>query len=382
MGKNMKNILITGGAGFIGSNIALRLIEKGYGVTVLDNLSPQIHGDDPETTSPLYNSIKGKVRFIQGTVTSREDWLAALDGAEAVIHLAAETGTGQSMYEIQKYTDVNIGGTSLMLDILTNTEHGVKKVIVAASRAIYGEGRYRCQVHGEVYPLARKDEDMKRGDFGCKCPVCGADVELLSTTEESKIHPSSVYGITKQVQEQLVMCVCPTIGIAPLAYRYQNVYGPGQSLSNPYTGILSIFSTRIKNGNPINIFEDGLETRDFVYIDDVVDATILGLERSEANGHAFNVGTGVAIDVLTVANTLIEKYGIEVPVTVSGNYRLGDIRHNYADIAQARALLGFEPKWSFSDGIAQFAQWVDAQVVQEDKYEASIDEMKRKGLYK
>lgn len=378
----MKNILITGGAGFIGSNIALRLIEKGYGVTVLDNLSPQIHGDDPETTSPLYNSIKGKVRFIQGTVTSREDWLAALDGAEAVIHLAAETGTGQSMYEIQKYTDVNIGGTSLMLDILTNTEHGVKKVIVAASRAIYGEGRYRCQVHGEVYPLARKDEDMKRGDFGCKCPVCGADVELLSTTEESKIHPSSVYGITKQVQEQLVMCVCPTIGIAPLAYRYQNVYGPGQSLSNPYTGILSIFSTRIKNGNPINIFEDGLETRDFVYIDDVVDATILGLERSEANGHAFNVGTGVAIDVLTVANTLIEKYGIEVPVTVSGNYRLGDIRHNYADIAQARALLGFEPKWSFSDGIAQFAQWVDAQVVQEDKYEASIDEMKRKGLYK
>lgn len=378
----MQNILITGGAGFIGSNIALRLIAKGYGVTILDNLSPQIHGDDPDTTSPLYNSIKGKVRFINGTVTSREDWLTALDGAEAVIHLAAETGTGQSMYEIRKYTDINIGGTSLMLDILTNTPHSVRKVIVAASRAIYGEGRYRCPAHGEVYPLARTDEDMSRGDFGCKCPVCGADVELLSTTEESKIHPTSVYGITKQVQEQLVMCVCPTIGIAPVAYRYQNVYGPGQSLSNPYTGILSIFSTRIKNGNPINVFEDGRETRDFVYIDDVVDATILGLEREAANGHAFNVGTGVATDVLTVANTLIGKYGIEVPVTVSGNYRLGDIRHNYADITQARTLLGFEPKWSFADGIGAFARWVDGQAVQEDKYEASIDEMKRKGLYK
>lgn len=377
-----KNILITGGAGFIGSNIALRLLEKGYGVTVLDNLSPQIHGKDPDTTSPLYNSIKGKVNFIRGSVTRREDWIAALKGAEAIIHLAAETGTGQSMYEIQKYTDVNVGGTSLMLDILTNTEYSVKKVIVAASRAIYGEGRYRCAEHGDVYPLARKDEDMKRGDFGCKCPVCGADVELLSTTEESKIHPTSVYGIAKQVQEQLVMCVCPTIGIAPVAYRYQNVYGPGQSLSNPYTGILSIFSTRIKNGNPINIFEDGRETRDFVYIDDVVDATILGLERPQAAGHAFNVGTGVGTDVLTVANTLIEKYGIQVPVTVSGNYRLGDIRHNYADITQARTLLGFEPKWSFSDGIGAFARWVDAQTVQEDKYEQSIEEMRRKGLYK
>lgn len=377
-----KNILITGGAGFIGSNIALKLLERGYRVTVLDNLSPQIHGENPEKTSPLYNSVRGKVHFILGSVTNRKDWLRALDGVDAVIHLAAETGTGQSMYEIQKYTDVNIGGTALMLDILTNTPHHVKKVIVAASRAIYGEGRYRCPEHGDVYPLARRDEDMSRGDFGCKCPICGKDVELVATTEESKIHPTSVYGITKQVQEQLVMCVCPTIGIAPVAYRYQNVYGPGQSLSNPYTGILSIFSTRIKNGNPINIFEDGHETRDFVYIDDVAEATILGLEQESANGHAFNVGTGVATDVLTVANTLIEKYGIQVPVTVSGNYRLGDIRHNYADITQARNLLGFEPRWSFSNGIAQFAAWVDGQEVQEDKYESSIEEMKRKGLYK
>lgn len=378
----MKNVLVTGGAGFIGSNVALKLLKKGYNVTVLDNLSKQIHGENPERTSPLYLSIKDKVNFIKGSVTSREDWLKALDGQDAVIHLAAETGTGQSMYEIEKYVDTNIGGTALLLDILTNTKHHVKRVLVAESRAIYGEGKYHCQKCGDVYPLNRCDEDMSKGDFECKCPKCGGEVELLSTTEDSAIHPSSVYGIAKQVQGQLVHLVCPTIGVESVSFRYQNVYGPGQSLSNPYTGILSIFSTRIKNGNGINIFEDGKETRDFVYIDDVVDATILGLEVPEAKGHVFNVGTGVATDVLTVANTLCEKYGIKVPITVSGNYRLGDIRHNFADISLARNILGFEPKWSFADGIAQFCKWVDKQEVQEDKYEASIEEMKSKGLYK
>lgn len=378
----MKNILVTGGAGFIGSNVALKLLKKGYNVTVLDNLSKQIHGEDPEKTSPLYLSVKDKVNFIKGSVTSREDWLKALEGQDAVIHLAAETGTGQSMYEIEKYVGTNIGGTALLLDILTNTKHHVKRVLVAESRAIYGEGKYHCPKCGDVYPKDRRDEDMAKGDFECKCPKCGGEVELVATTEDSAIHPSSVYGIAKQVQGQLVHLVCPTIGVESVSFRYQNVYGPGQSLSNPYTGILSIFSTRIKNGNGINIFEDGKETRDFVYIDDVVDATILGLEVPEANGHVFNVGTGIATDVLTVANTLCEKYGIQVPITVSGNYRLGDIRHNYADISLARNILGFEPKWTFSDGIAQFCKWVDLQEVQEDRYEASIEEMKSKGLYK
>lgn len=378
----MKNILVTGGAGFIGSNVALKLLDKGYNVTVLDNLSKQIHGEDPEKTSPLYLSIKDKVNFIKGSVASREDWLKALDGQDAVIHLAAETGTGQSMYEIEKYVDTNIGGTALLLDILTNTKNHVKRILVAESRAIYGEGKYHCQKCGDVYPLDRCDEDMSKGDFECKCPKCGGEVELVATTEDSAIHPSSVYGIAKQVQGQLVHLVCPTIGVESVSFRYQNVYGPGQSLSNPYTGILSIFSTRIKNGNGINIFEDGKETRDFVYIDDVVDATILGLEVPEANGHVFNVGTGIATDVLSVANTLCEKYGIKVPITVSRNYRLGDIRHNFADISLARNILGFDPKWSFADGIAQFCKWVDKQEVQEDKYEASIEEMKSKGLYK
>lgn len=378
----MKNVLITGGAGFIGSNVAIKLMKKGYQVTVLDNLSEQIHGKNPVETSPLFQSIKDCVHFIKGSVTSREDWMKALDGQDAIIHLAAETGTGQSMYEIEKYVNTNIGGTALMLDILTNTQHHVKRIVVAESRAIYGEGKYHCPKCGDVYPLERKDEDMAHGDFECKCPKCGGEVSLVATTEDSAIHPSSVYGIGKQVQGQLVHLVCKSIGVDSVSYRYQNVYGPGQSLSNPYTGILSIFSTRIKNGNEINIFEDGKETRDFVYIDDVVDATILGLETLEANGHVFNVGTGVVTDVLTVANTLCEKYGVKVPIYVSGNYRLGDIRHNYADITLARQILGFKPKWSFSEGIEQFCKWVDGQAIQEDKYEDSIAEMKAKGLYK
>lgn len=378
----MANVLIIGGAGFIGSNIALKLIKKGYGVTVLDSLSEQIHGANPEKTSPLYQIIKDKVDFIKGDVNNRADLEKALIDIDYVIHLAAETGTGQSMYEIKKYVDTNIGGTALLLDIFTNSEHHVKRVVVAESRAIYGEGKYHCSKCGDVYPLERKDEDMAKGDFECKCPKCGSEVELVATTEDSAIHPSSVYGISKQVQGQLVHLVCKSIGVESVSFRYQNVYGPGQSLTNPYTGILSIFSTRIKNGNGLNIFEDGKETRDFVYIEDVVDATILGMEVPEANGHVFNIGTGVATDVLTVANTLCEKYGIQVPIAVSGNYRLGDIRHNYADITLARQILGFEPKWNFSDGIEQFTKWVNLQETQEDSYEASIEEMKRKGLYK
>ena len=378
---SIKNVLITGGAGFIGSNLALKLIEKGYQVTVLDNLSPQIHGDNPTETSPLYLSIKDKVKFIHGTVTSKSDWEEALKDQDAIVHYAAETGTGQSMYEVEKYVDVNINGTALMLNLLVNGSYNVKKVVVASSRSIYGEGKYISKELGAVYPKQRESIHMDQGDFEVKYPNSSA-LTLVGTDEESKIHPSSVYGITKQNQEQMVLTVCPTVGIAGVAFRYQNVYGPGQSLKNPYTGILSIFSTQIKNGNNINIFEDGLESRDFVYIDDVVDATILGLEKEEANNQVFNVGTGVATNVLTVANELVKNYGVDVSIHVSGNYRLGDIRHNYADLTKINKLLGFTPKISFEAGLKQFADWVNTQEIQEDNYQKSIDEMKAKGLYK
>src|SRR5574344_596002 len=379
----MKKILVTGGAGFIGSNVSLKLLEKGYDVTVLDNLTQQIHGENPETTSPLYQSIKDKVNFIYGSVTSRTDWMKALDNQDAVIHLAAETGTGQSMYEIEKYVNTNIGGTALLLDILTNNKTTVKRVIVAESRAIYGEGKYWSnELQSEVYPESRKDEDMQQGDFNVYYKDSKKPLKLVATTEDSLVHPTSVYGVTKQVQGQLVHMICPAIGIDDVSLRYQNVYGPGQSLSNPYTGILSIFSTQIKNHHAINIFEDGTETRDFVYIDDVAESTILALEVPEAKGNVFNIGTGVATDVVTVAKTLCKKYGINVPIRVSGNYRLGDIRHNFADISLAKDILGFKPKVSFEQGIASFTEWVDNQGIQKDNYQDSIDEMKQKGLYK
>jgi dTDP-L-rhamnose 4-epimerase len=377
-----QKVLITGGAGFIGSGLALYLIGQGYKVTVLDNLSEQIHGANPETSSPLYLSIKDKVRFIKGTVTSVADWEAAIGDNEVIVHLAAETGTGQSMYQIRHYTDVNIGGTALMLDILANQKTAVKKVIIASSRAIYGEGKYISPELGPVYPKHRMAADMDKGQFEVTYPGASSPLQLVATDEESKIHPSSVYGITKQNQEQMVMTVCPTLGIAPVAFRYQNVYGPGQSLTNPYTGILSIFSTLVLNNKPVNIFEDGKESRDFVFISDVIRATFLGIEKEEANGQVFNVGTGIPTTVMEVSAGLIALYGKEVPVNVSGNYRLGDIRHNYADMKKTERLLGFTPAVSFSEGLRLFTEWVTAQEVQASRYDESIAEMKAKGLMK
>lgn len=378
----MNSILISGGAGFIGSNMALALIKKGYTVTVFDNLSPQIHGFDPQK-SPLYLSMLGKVKFIEGDVRDAKKWDEALAGQDIVVHLAAETGTGQSMYEIEKYVAVNSVGTGIMLDLIANKyKTNIKKMIVASSRAIYGEGKYKNAHNEAFYPESRNAEDMDKGEFEIKDPITGGKAILMATDEGSKIHPSSVYGITKQNQEQLVLTVGQSLNIPAVAFRYQNVYGPGQSLSNPYTGILSIFSTLIKNNKAINIFEDGKESRDFVYIDDVVDATILGIENDKANYQVYNVGSGISTNVLTVANILREKYKSEIAINVSSNYRLGDIRHNFADISKIKADLGFEPKFDFETGISRFVDWVNLQDVQESKYEDSVKEMKAKGLYK
>jgi dTDP-L-rhamnose 4-epimerase len=349
-------------------------------VTVFDNLSPQIHGDDPEE-SPLYLSLKEKVKFIRGDVRNRKDLENALKGQDIVVHLAAETGTGQSMYEIANYTDVNIQGTALLLDVLTNGQHAVKKLVLASSRAVYGEGKYRCKEHGYVYPPPRLNDDLKHGDFQVKCPFCLRAAEAQPTDENSLVHPSSIYGITKQVQEQLLLTIGEARNIPTIVFRYQNVYGPGQSLSNPYTGILSIFATRIKNGNEINIFEDGKESRDFVYIDDVIEATIAGIESELVHG-VCNVGSGVPTDVLTVAKMLTSKLEQTVPITVSGNYRLGDIRHNYADLVKIESSLQFQPKYDFDTGISKFVQWVNQQEIKVDGYEKSIEEMKKRGLYK
>ena len=375
----MKNILITGGAGFIGSRLCEKLYDKGYNITILDNLSEQIHGTEE---SSLFKKIKGKCTFIKGDVRNKEDWKIAIKGQEIIVHLAAETGTGQSMYEVEKYNAVNIMGTAYLLEILANSPHSVKKMIIASSRAIYGEGKYNCEIHGTQYPLQRKEKDMEKREFNPKCNVCDLELNLLATDEKSKIHPSSIYGINKQQQEQMVMLMGESVGIPSVAFRYQNVYGPGQSLSNPYTGILSIFSTRILNGNNLDIYEDGLESRDFVFIDDVVDATILGIEKEQANGEVFNVGSGVATTVIEVAESLKKFFDSNISISISGKYRLGDIRHNYADLKKAKNLLGFTPKYNFQKGISEFVNWVKTQEVMEDKYEKSVQELKDKGLMK
>ena len=375
----MKNILVTGGAGFIGANLCEQLVAKDYTVTILDNLSPQIHG---LSGSSLYKRVKNITNFIKGDICNKNDWEKALKGQDAVIHLAAETGTGQSMYEIAKYNHVNIVGTSHLLDLLANKKHNIKKVILASSRAIYGEGKYRCEKHGVVCPDARILENLKKRNFNLICNKCKLELQLLATDEKSKIHPSSIYGITKQQQEQMILLIGKSIGIPTVALRYQNVYGPGQSLKNPYTGILSIFSTRILNGNEIEIYEDGKESRDFVFIDDVIEATILALEKNQVNGEVINVGSGVPTTILKVAMTLKTLYNSNVNITVSNKYRLGDIRHNYADLTKIKNSLGFKPKYDFITGITKFVDWVKTQEIKEDKYESSVEELKQRGLIK
>jgi dTDP-L-rhamnose 4-epimerase len=376
------SILITGGAGFIGSRLATRFVEQGHRVRLLDSLIPQVHGDDPERTSALVRSLPSAVELIRGTVTSRDDLERAIEDVDAIVHLAAETGTGQSMYEIDRYVTANVGGTGLLLDILANSEHRVRRIVVASSRSIYGEGAYRAPDGTVVFPPHRTDAAMARGDFEVHMPGIDGDLTVIATPETATLHPSSVYGITKHTQEQLIMTAAPTMGIEPVALRYQNVYGPGQSLKNPYTGILSIFSTLIRQGKPINIFEDGAESRDFVYIDDVVTATALATTADAAAGQILNVGSGVATTVSEVVSALFEAFGTAVPTEVTGKYRLGDIRHNFADTTRLREVLGFAPETSFRSGVAAFVEWVKSEPVEGDSYQRSLDEMSARSLLK
>lgn len=375
-------ILITGGAGFIGSALAIALANRGDEITILDNLSPQIHGENPHK-SALYNSLPSSARFIKGDVRDRDAWEIVMPGQEVVVHLAAETGTGQSMYEIDRYVDVNARGTSMMLDLLAKKEAGntsVRRLVVASSRAIYGEGKY-LGTDGYVYPTARALEDLQNGIFECRDPSTGAIVTPVPTDEASRIHPNSIYGITKQVQEQLILTGGAALGIGAVALRYQNVYGPGQSLKNPYTGILSIFSTLLLQGKDVNIFEDGKESRDFVFIDDVVTATIAAID-SDVTGRAYNVGTGETTDVVTVAQSLKSNYGCGGELRISGNFRIGDIRHNIADLSRIKQDLGFVPQISFAEGVRAFSRWVETQEITDSGYERSVNELRAKGLLK
>lgn len=346
---------------------------------VLDTLSEQVHGTDPDTTSVTYPVAAKVSTVIRGSVTDRSAVERALDGVDVVVHFAAETGTGQSMYEIERYVDANIQGTAVLLEAIATTTNNVRRVVVASSRSVYGEGAYRDASGSVLYPEHRPDEQLAAGVFD----VVGADgvpLECIATDESSVLHPSSIYGITKQVQEQLVLTAARSQGIDAVSLRFQNVYGPGQSLTNPYTGILSIFTSLLQAGRQINVFEDGEESRDFVFIDDVVAATVAAIDSETATGHAINVGSGEPTTVLRVLELLGAAYGIEPDYYVSGDYRLGDIRHNYADLTKARELLGFSPQLSVDEGIRKFAEWARGERTDADSYKSSLTELQDRGL--
>ena len=348
----MKRVLISGGAGFIGSRLSKRLIKKGYKITILDNLSEQIHGSSRSS----YKALSRITNFIKGDVCNKEDWKKAIKNQDTIIHLAAETGTGQSMYEIDRYNQVNIVGTSNLFEVLSDSEHTIQKMVLSSSRAVYGEGKYKCKNHGDTYPNQRNADDMDSGIFNPKC--CNEELEICPISETADINPISIYGMTKYRQEEIFMQGGHDLKIPIVALRYQNVYGPGQSLSNPYTGILSIFSTRILNNNNIEIYEDGKQSRDFVYIEDVVNATIHALENDNANNEIFNVGSGKSLSIFDVANILKDLYDTNIDIIVDGKYRIGDIRHVFCDIRKIKLQLDFEPKINFSEGIREFVDWV------------------------
>lgn len=371
-------ILITGGAGFIGQRVSRALLERGCNVRILDNFSPQVH-----STETLPGDLASRVELIRADVRDREAMKQCLSGVNAVLHLAAETGTAQSMYEIQHYFDVNVLGTAVLLDVLQNGDclKELKTVVVASSRAIYGEGQYYCNEHDVVYPAQRERVQLSAGHFEPVCPLCGNPVSLVPTVEGAPLNPMSIYGLTKQMQEQAVLLFARTNGINGFGLRYQNVYGPGQSLKNPYTGILAVFSNLARQAQPIEIYEDGLESRDFVYVDDVVEATVRSLNFSGKFVGALNVGSGVATDVLTVAQEIKSYFNSESTVNVTGAFRMGDIRHNVADLRRLEQVLGFVPATSFKQGLTRFLDWAAGQEF-EDKaaYQRSVAELSARGL--
>ena len=352
-----KMVLITGGAGFIGSHLSKKLLSNGYEVRIIDSLSPQVHGADAKL--PKY--LEPSVEFIQGDILNEEELERALNGVGAVIHLAAETGVGQSMYEITRYIDVNIKGSAILLEKIAKCRDSVSKVILASSRAVYGEGKYQCKNCGVVYPEQRGEEKLRRKQWQMYCPTCGQGVEPIPTNEDAITRPTSIYAVSKLAQEQLFSVIAGAYKIPTVILRYFNVYGTGQSLNNPYTGILSIFASRILNRKSPEIYEDGLESRDFVHVTDAVKATMLALEKDEANYQVLNVGCGQRETVLEVAKLLVERLGSNLEPVYVGKYRVGDIRHCYADLAKIRNKLGYEPSMSIEEGIADFANWVKKQ---------------------
>ena len=370
-----ERILVTGGAGFIGSHLVDALLKAGHQVRVFDNLDPQVHGGLqeqglwPEYLSPDCERILGDVR-------DRDALNQALADVKVVYHQAAAVGVGQSMYEIERYVDVNTRGTAMLLDLLANVRHTVRKLIVASSMSIYGEGQYSCPEHGDLYPRLRPEEQLAAHRWEMHCPACGRQAEPRPTDEEKPLHATSIYAITKKDQEEMCLMTGRAYKLPTVALRYFNVYGPRQALTNPYTGVAAIFSGRLLNKQPPVIFEDGLQSRDPTHVQDIVQANLLALEREEMNGAAYNVGTGRALTILDTARSLIHHLGSTLAPEIVHKYRAGDIRHCFADISRIQAM-GYQPTVRFEEGMAELVEWVRSQAHAAPRLASRADDFAR-----
>ena len=370
---NARTILITGGAGFVGSHTADLLLKAGHTIRIFDNLSPQVH------SAGLPSYLPSGAQFIQGDICNLAQLREAVIGADVIFHLAAAVGVGQSMYEIADYTATNNLGTANLLQAILDTRSEPEKLVVASSMSIYGEGMYLCQECGEVAPPIRPIEQMKKKQWEAVCPNCGDTLVPVPTREEKPLQCSSIYALSKKDQEEMTLLFGRTYGIAVVALRYFNIYGTRQSLSNPYTGVAAIFASRLLNRNVPLIFEDGEQMRDFVSVHDIARANMLAMQRPQADGKAINIGTGEPVTIRGVAEQLVRALGSHVLPEFTGKYRAGDIRHCFADISAARQLLGYEAKTSFKAGIEELAGWLQAQQAN-DSVEEAMERLAMHGL--
>jgi dTDP-L-rhamnose 4-epimerase len=372
----MHSILVTGGAGYIGSHLVDRLVSRGYAVTVLDNLEPQVHRSG---RWPSY--ANAKATYVRGDVRDRAVFEPLVVASDAVVHFGAAVSVGQSMYQVDRYVDVNTRGTALLLDILVNARHDVRKVLVASSIGVYGEGAYHCAACGPVAPGIRPTEQLAARDWEQRCPHCGAHVTSVPTPENKALYRDNIYSMTKYHQEEMVLLIGRTYGIPAVAPRFFNVYGPRQSLSNPYAGVAAIWLSRLLNGKAPVVFEDGGQLRDFVSIHDVVDCLLLMLERPGADFLPVNVGSGQVVTILEIAKLLARLVGSSIAPLITETGRKFDIRHNTADITLARTALGFEPKVSLEQGFGELIEWARTTPdVAQDFFDTALRELQDKGL--
>ncbi len=372
MQKN-KKVLVTGGAGFIGSWLVDKLIGKGYKIRILDNLEKQVH----DGKIPVY--LNKNAEFIKGDVVNYNDFKKALNGINIVFHLASSVGIGQSNYEVKKYTKTNVLGTANLAQYLIDEKHSIKKVIFPASMTGLGEGYYLCKIHKLVRPHVRTYEGMAKKDWELYCPVCDKIVKPVATNETAEENPASVYAITKKAQQDLLLTIGKIYKIPTVGLRLFNVYGPRQSLSNPYTGVTAIFISRIKNNQPLIIYEDGKQTRDFISVHDVVDAFIKSMNSSKSNYQLINIGSGKPVEIRKVADILSRKFNKKDLVKISNEFRTNDIRNCYADITKAKKILRWSPKISFEQGIEELLAW-GVREKAEDKFKSAEKKMRTKGL--